>query len=68
MMRAIKSQGAKHFKIALDLGFYPRAVNDRVPGGAGRHFIDRKLIIWVFRPSVVTPAPITHHQECDRPA
>jgi len=27
--------GAKHFKIALDLGVHPRAVNDRVAGAVG---------------------------------
>ena len=36
--------GAKLFKIALDLGVYPRAVNDLVPGAVGRHFIDRERI------------------------
>jgi len=36
--------GAKHLKIALDLGVHPRAVNDRVPGAVGLHFIDRERI------------------------
>ena len=29
---------AKHFKIELDLGVHPRAVNDRVPGAIGAAF------------------------------
>ena len=36
--------GAKHFKIALDLGVQPRAVNDRVSGTVRLHFVDRKRI------------------------
>jgi len=35
--------GVKHFKIALDLGVHPRAVNDRAPGGVGLHFLDREV-------------------------
>ena len=31
---------AEHFKIALDLRVHPGAVNDRVPGAVGLHFID----------------------------
>ena len=36
--------GAKHFKIALDLGVHPRAVTDRVSGAVGLHFIGRERI------------------------
>ena len=36
--------GAKHFKIALDLGVHPRAVHDRVPGAVRLHFVGRKQI------------------------
>ena len=32
--------GATYLKIALDLGVYPRVVNDRVPEAVGLHFID----------------------------
>ena len=35
----------KHFKIAQDFGVHPRALNGRVPGAIGRHFIDRERII-----------------------
>jgi len=35
---------AEHFKIALDLRVHPRAVNDRVPGAVGLHFIDRERV------------------------
>ena len=34
--------GAKHFKIALDRGFHPRAANDRVPETVALHFVDRQ--------------------------
>ena len=35
---------AKHFKTALDLGVHPRAVNDRVLGAVGLHYIDGERI------------------------
>lgn len=33
---------AEPFKIALDLRVHPGAVDDRVPGAAGLHFVDRE--------------------------
>ena len=35
---------AEHFKIAMDLRVHPRAVNDRVAGAVGLHFIDRERV------------------------
>jgi hypothetical protein len=35
---------AEHFKIALDLRVHPGAVNDRVSGAVGLHFIDRERV------------------------
>jgi len=34
----------EHLKIALDLRVHPRAVNDRVAGAAGLHFLDREWV------------------------
>ena len=35
---------AEHFKIVLDLRVHPRAVNNRVPGAVGLHFIHRERV------------------------
>gem|GEM_PF-2329491 len=35
---------AEHFKIALDLRVHPRAVNDRVAGSVGLHFLHRERV------------------------
>jgi len=39
-----KVAGAEHFKVALDFRVHPGAVNDRVAGAVGLHFIDGEWV------------------------